>query len=98
MVGDLYSNFYRRNFVLAMSATALKIFFSFVEKEIVLDYFSLHFNGLGRFLNFEFLLCLKVVLGRFKKIFLPPSPTAVKNVKRYKFSRGIPQTPAFSFS
>jgi hypothetical protein len=68
MFGAIYFNFDQQNICLAKSATALKktFLFSYVEKKVVLDCFNIHFNRPRKtFLNFEFLLCLKVVFVRF---------------------------------
>ncbi len=68
MFVDLNFTFNLRNICLAKSVTALKklFLFSYVEKKVVLDCFYIHFNRPGKtFLNFEFLLCLKIVFVRF---------------------------------
>jgi hypothetical protein len=67
MFGALYFTFNRRNICLAISAIALKklFLFSYVEKKVVLDCFYIHFNRPRKtFLNFQFLLCLKMVFVR----------------------------------
>jgi hypothetical protein len=68
MFGALNSTFNRRNICLTISATALKklFLFSYVEKKVVLNCFYMHLNRPRKtFLNFEFLLCLKMVFVRF---------------------------------
>jgi hypothetical protein len=68
MFGVLNFTYNRQNICLAISATALKklFLFSYVEKKVVLHCFYMHFNRPRKtFLNFKFLLCLKMVLVRF---------------------------------
>ena len=68
MFGALNFTFNRQNICLAILATALKklFLFSHVEKKVVLKCFYVHFNRPRKtFLNFEFLLCLKIDFVRF---------------------------------
>ena len=69
MFGALNFTFNRRKICLAISATAQKnlFLFSYVEKKAVLNCFYMLFNRPRKiFLNFEFLLCLKMVCVWFQ--------------------------------
>ncbi len=71
MVEALNSYFHWQNIFLAISATVLKNFFCQLrEKKIVLDCFYLQLSRLRKiFMDFKFLICLKVVFVCFKRLF-----------------------------